>query len=184
MIKERGNEMFCSKCGKEIEAGAMYCAQCGNQVEKTKLTSSVSLDKLSIFSLVMSVIFPSIGIVLGIDKFIKKQNSMGVIYLLLGIISGVARMLLPFPESAIYILNYASGESILCVTFALANVLAKGKSIKWPKIWLLIFAGVNIFNCILELSDTGGLSQVDFLSLVYTVILVVWSFYETASVNS
>jgi len=41
----RGEDMFCSKCGKQLEEGSKFCNGCGSQVNKSAQTESSSKRK-------------------------------------------------------------------------------------------------------------------------------------------
>ena len=43
-LKHQRKKMFCSKCGKELEAGALFCSKCGASVDSTPSFDFVQED--------------------------------------------------------------------------------------------------------------------------------------------
>lgn len=69
--------MFCSNCGKELEATVKYCPDCGVAVGYTKPNKS----RAAVIVLLLC------GGMLGLHKFYEGKKREGIIYLLGGIVS-------------------------------------------------------------------------------------------------
>lgn len=102
--------MICKHCGAEIQAGEQICSYCDCKVEpevqqfeqpnKTALpedyfrtayssdsNNSNSDDKINPGLLIMSLLIPIAGIVLGISHLSSGKKKAGIIYLALGGVS-------------------------------------------------------------------------------------------------
>lgn len=88
--------MFCSKCGKEVHDEAVVCTSCGCSIGKKEQVSdeSVGEDKASGGLIVVSILFPIVGVILGIVNLCKKKTKSGTTYLVAGIIAWVVFIVL------------------------------------------------------------------------------------------
>lgn len=87
--------MFCQKCGSELDADAVVCPKCGCPTEKfaEKKNPEPVPEKVSAWSVILSILIPICGIVLGIIKLCQRQRS-GWTYLTCGFISwGIAALI-------------------------------------------------------------------------------------------
>lgn len=76
--------MFCQKCGKEISNEAVVCVHCGCAVDKTN--NDIVSDKASAGLIVLSILFPLVGIILWPVKH-KDTPKAAKTYGIVGIIS-------------------------------------------------------------------------------------------------
>ena len=68
--------MYCNKCGKEIMDEAVVCIHCGCAVNGKK--EQWVEDKANAGLIILSVLIPLIGMILGIINLCNKKNSGGV----------------------------------------------------------------------------------------------------------
>ncbi len=89
--------MFCKKCGKEIMNEAVICPNCGCSTDVKDTSENVTLAALSI---VLAVLVPIVGLVLGIVGTAKYRNEKYrngcIIAIVLSIISWVMYALLMY----------------------------------------------------------------------------------------
>ncbi|MBR4628513.1 MAG: hypothetical protein IKO47_12630 [Ruminococcus sp.] len=76
---------FCSKCGKEMEEGSFVCPYCGNDE-----------DKVNVGLMILAVLIPIAGIIMGIVNLSKGKKKSGTAYLVAGIIAWVLGMVITF----------------------------------------------------------------------------------------
>ncbi len=83
--------MFCSKCGAEIHDEAIICPKCGCQTKNQilKKVSEPSEDNVSGGIIVISILLPIVGVIVGIVNLCKNKIKSGLIYLSISIIAGV-----------------------------------------------------------------------------------------------
>jgi len=83
--------MFCIKCGKEIHDEAVICPNCGCSTGKNSSVAETPIgdDKASGGLIAVSILFPIVGVILGIVNLCKKKSKSGTTYLLTGIIAWV-----------------------------------------------------------------------------------------------
>ena len=74
---------YCKKCGKELEEGNFVCPNCGNDA-----------DAVNIGLMILSILIPIAGIILGIINLTKGKKKSGTSYLVAGIIAWVVGILL------------------------------------------------------------------------------------------
>ncbi len=67
---------FCQKCGKEINDDAIVCIHCGRSVtNETTAPKDYYYDKASAGLIVVSVLFPIVGLILWIVKHDSTPNA-------------------------------------------------------------------------------------------------------------
>ena len=95
----------CSSCGAEIEPGMTQCSYCGQPVENTASgniqygkTQNVTPnaydpnamqaqeDKVSVGLVVLSVLIPLAGVIIGIVNMTKGKKKSGQVYLIVAIV--------------------------------------------------------------------------------------------------
>lgn len=100
--------MFCSHCGKEINDQAVVCPYCGVQTANAQQVNyggqqnygapqqnqnmnqypqPVEADETNVGIVVLSVLFPIVGIILGAVNMSNGKKKSGKAYLMAGIIS-------------------------------------------------------------------------------------------------
>ena len=89
--------MYCSKCGQKNDKESKFCSKCGNNFidNSTNLSDDKLLNKIkviSIISIILSIFFPLVGIVLAIIGLVynskyKKENDKYPKYFIVCIIS-------------------------------------------------------------------------------------------------
>jgi len=84
--------MFCKKCGNEIPDNSKFCVKCGTTINSNQPTPQVAEDKTSVGLIILSILFPIVGIVLGIVNLRSKKSSSGKVYLIVGIICAIVWM--------------------------------------------------------------------------------------------
>ena len=94
----------CSSCGAEIEPGMTQCSYCGQPVETTSSgniqygqtqnvtpnayvpnANQAEEDKVSVGLVIVSVLIPLVGIIVGIVNMSKGKKKSGKIYLIVAI---------------------------------------------------------------------------------------------------
>lgn len=83
--------MYCKNCGQEIRNEAVICVHCGCSVEKKE---PLTEDKISAAIVILSLIIPLVGIIMGIVNFCKGKFRSGGIYLAIGIISWIFNIII------------------------------------------------------------------------------------------
>lgn len=88
--------MYCSKCGKEIHDEAVVCPNCGCSTGgKIRLPESPASEDYVRGALVaVSMLFPIVGVIMGIVNLCKKKTKSGTTYLLVGIVAWIVGMVL------------------------------------------------------------------------------------------
>lgn len=98
--------MFCKNCGSEIPNDSTFCVKCGAKAEAsvqqaqatqparpvqqyTQTSSTASKDVVSAGLVILSILIPLVGIIMGIVFMCDGKKYAGKTYLLAGIISGV-----------------------------------------------------------------------------------------------
>lgn len=81
--------MYCKNCGKEIDDNADVCLNCGSYTDKGKLINSVPevQDTISAAIVVVSILIPIIGIVIGIANINNSKPRSGKCYLAVAVIT-------------------------------------------------------------------------------------------------
>lgn len=79
--------MNCPNCGSEISDLAVVCPNCGASVGGSTNTGYTGEEKANAGLVVLSVLFPIVGIILGIMENSKGNKKVGKTYLLAAIIS-------------------------------------------------------------------------------------------------
>ena len=97
--------MFCKSCGKEINDQAVVCPYCGNQTGNAQqipqqpvygapqqnpnnmYQQPVPADETNVGLVVLSVLFPIVGIILGAVNMSNGNKKSGKAYLMAGIIA-------------------------------------------------------------------------------------------------
>lgn len=75
--------MYCQGCGNQIVSGATYCSQCGRPVAPQASTNyypagaPVTTSGLAIGALIMALIFPIVGLIMGYLARKEINNSQG-----------------------------------------------------------------------------------------------------------
>jgi len=74
---------ICTKCGAEMEEGNFVCPNCGNNE-----------DAVNVGLMILSILIPIAGVILGIINLTKGKKKSGTSYLVAGIIAWVVGILL------------------------------------------------------------------------------------------
>ncbi len=84
--------MFCNKCGSEIPADSKFCVKCGTKSETeaqpAQNYSYSTEENVNVGLVILSVIIPLIGLILGIVNLSNKNKRAGKAYLIAALISG------------------------------------------------------------------------------------------------
>ena len=82
--------MNCPNCGSEISDLAVVCPNCGASVGGgTGYSNETGEEKANIGFIVLAVLFPIVGIILGIVENSKGNKKVGKTYIITAIISWV-----------------------------------------------------------------------------------------------
>ena len=88
--------MFCRTCGKQIDNDSVYCRYCGCQTmfpvisaAKPEDCQEKIVDKTNGWIVLLSVLVPLAGIILGVKYQKKGRKKSGTTYLVVGIASAV-----------------------------------------------------------------------------------------------
>ena len=90
--------MFCITCSKEIIDGAVICRYCGcltgapQPIMQEKIITRA--DKVEVVKVVLSVIIPIVGIVLGAINLKDGKKRSGRVYLIVGSVVTVIEIIL------------------------------------------------------------------------------------------
>lgn len=82
--------MYCQKCGKEIDDEAVVCTHCGCAAQNQTLRKEDSDVRTSVGVIVLSVLFPIVGIILGIvymQSYNETRRYAGKTYLKVALIT-------------------------------------------------------------------------------------------------
>ena len=82
--------MFCSKCGQEIRDEAVVCVHCGCAVENNRAAAE---DKVSVGIIILTILIPIVGVIMGIVNLCRKLTRSGGIYLAVGIGAWIVKYL-------------------------------------------------------------------------------------------
>ncbi len=136
---------FCTKCGGSLKETDKLCANCGVTIEETPVKAEESVQQEGVATpaskynpptkeeknklilwMVLSIIIPIIGIVLGIVMYSKKDKTSGMHYLLCGFSS------IAFASGAYYWAGFIIGA--LLISSAIYNGLRQinSEEIKLP----------------------------------------------------
>jgi heme/copper-type cytochrome/quinol oxidase subunit 2 len=66
----------CSHCGKLCSAGAIICTKCGMPFEKEEPKEKINESTtIGILSIVFGIVWPIVGLILGIVGYVKSNSS-------------------------------------------------------------------------------------------------------------
>ncbi|MBE6858893.1 MAG: hypothetical protein E7498_05605 [Ruminococcus sp.] len=91
--------MYCKNCGQEIRNEAVVCVHCGCSVEKKE---PLTEDKISAAIVILSLIIPLVGIIMGIINICKSKFRSGGIYLAIAIIMCIFNTIFLFSDLLFY----------------------------------------------------------------------------------
>lgn len=75
--KKRGKNMFCNKCGNQLEDGAKFCGKCGAPVDNTVNKTSVSMPSLPSQYIRIGIIIASVLLALStVLPYVKVKESL------------------------------------------------------------------------------------------------------------
>ncbi len=77
--------MYCSKCGRELFDEAVICPYCGCPTQNYNNNTVTFEDKSNIWLCLLSVLFPIVGIILGVVFMSKGMKQSGKTYILCGV---------------------------------------------------------------------------------------------------
>ncbi|MBQ9898895.1 MAG: zinc ribbon domain-containing protein [Ruminococcus sp.] len=80
---------YCRKCGAEIDDESVICPKCGVQTEKFGKAKEEVEDKVSGGMVVLSILIPIVGVIIGIVNLAKGKKNSGLVYLIVGIVAWV-----------------------------------------------------------------------------------------------
>ncbi len=94
--------MFCKKCGAEIMDDAVICVKCGSPTDNFTNTKKKSYDlRLRDANepangglIILSILIPIVGIIMGIVNLAKGKTRSGKAYLIAGIVSFVVYLII------------------------------------------------------------------------------------------
>ena len=80
--------MFCNKCGNEIPTDSTFCVKCGAKLETAQPIQNYSQpieEKINVGLVILSVMLPLVGIILGIVYLVNQNKRAGKAYLIAAI---------------------------------------------------------------------------------------------------
>lgn len=81
--------MYCSKCGFEINDEAIICPKCGCYTNNQLKEKDVLEDNISVGLVILSILIPIVGVILGIINLCSKKTKSGTAYMIIGVVAWV-----------------------------------------------------------------------------------------------